>query len=164
MASVALICTANRCRSVMAHAIFVAEAKQRQLSVDVYSAGVFDFRGAPPIPETTATCELNNTPAPEEVATWVGDLPLRSISRFLVMEQLHADILIDEYGVSPKRVRLLGKFDPHNRGREIDDPFGHSNVVYQESYDLIRDCIVNYLDSTEQPAIGSGQSAPRLQE
>ena len=150
MASVALICTANRCRSVMAHAIFVAEARQRQLSYDVYSAGVLDFRGAPPIRETTTTCELNHTPAPEEIATWVGDLPLESISRFLVMEQLHADVLRYEHGVSLDRIRLLGEFDPHNRGREIDDPFGQSNTVYQKSYDLIRDCIVNYLDNTEE--------------
>lgn len=134
----------------MAHAIFVAEARQRQLSVDVYSAGVFDFRGAPAIKETTTTCKLNNTPAPEEIATWVSDLPLRSIHRFFVMEQFHADMLIDKYGVSPNRVWLLGKFDPQGRGREIDDPFGQSNAVYQESYDLIRDCIINYLDSTEE--------------
>ena len=147
MLSVALICTANRCRSVMAHAIFVAEAKRRQLSYDVYSAGVFDFRGAPPIRETTNTCELNNTPAPEAIATWAGDLPLESINRFLVMEQLHADVLRYEHGVSLNRIRLLGEFDPHDRGREIEDPFGQSNAVYQESYDLIRDCIVNYLDS-----------------
>jgi protein-tyrosine-phosphatase len=134
----------------MAHAIFVSEAKQRQLEVDVYSAGVFDFRGAPAIHETTATCELNKTPAPDEVASWIRDLPLHSISRFLVMEQLHADVLIAEYGVSPGRVSLLGKFDPLRRGGEIDDPFGGSNAVYQKSYELIRDCIVNYLDSTDE--------------
>ncbi len=66
------------------------------------------------------------------------------------MEQLHADVLRYEHGVSLNRIRLLGEFDPHNRGREIDDPFGQSNAVYQESYDLIRDCIVNYLDSAEE--------------
>ena len=150
MVSVALICTANRCRSVMAHAIFVAEAKRRQLSYDVYSAGVFDFRGAPAIWETTNTCELNHTPAPEEIATWIGDLPLESINRFLVMEQLHADVLRYEHGVSQDRIRLLGEFDPRERGREIEDPFGQSNAVYQQQYDLIRDCIVNYLDSAEE--------------
>ena len=133
----------------MAHALFVAEAKERQLPVEVYSAGVFDFRGSPPIGETTSTCEVNNTPAPEEIATWVADLPLESIKHFLVMEQLHADVLMYEYGVSPDRVLLLGEFDPHNRGREIEDPFGQSKAVYQESYELIRDCIVNYLDSVD---------------
>ena len=130
----------------MAHAIFVAEAKRRRLSYDVYSAGVFDFRGAPPIPETTNTCELNNTSAPDEIATWIGDLPLESISCFLVMEQLHADVLRSEHGVTQDRIRLLGEFDPRGRGREIEDPFGQSDAVYQEQYDLIRECIVNYLD------------------
>jgi protein-tyrosine-phosphatase len=65
------------------------------------------------------------------------------------MEQLHADVLRYEHGVSQDRIRLLGEFDPRERGREIEDPFGQSNAVYQESYDLIRDCIVNYLDSAE---------------
>ena len=133
----------------MAHAIFVAEAEQRRLPVDVFSAGVFDFRGQPPIRETTSTCEINKTRAPDEIATWVRDLPLRSIDLFLVMEQLHADVLIYEHGVPPARVRLLGLFDPCSRGREIDDPFGHSDAVYQAQYELIRDCIVNYLDNHE---------------
>jgi len=141
----------------MAHAILVAEARRRQLSYDVYSAGVFDFRGAPPIQETTNTCELNNTPAPEEIATWVNDLPLASISRFLVMEQLHADVLMYEYGVSLSRISLLGEFDPRERGREIEDPFGQSDAVYQESYDLIHDCIVNYLDRSEDEPSAPGQ-------
>jgi protein-tyrosine-phosphatase len=133
----------------MAHAIFEAEVKKRELPVEVYSAGVFDFRGAPAIRETTDTCKGNNTAAPKEIANWVHDLPLDSIDFFLVMEQLHADILIRDYGVSGDRVRLLGKFDPHNRGREIADPFGQSEAVYQESYELIRDCIVNYLENCE---------------
>ncbi|HAF15957.1 MAG TPA: hypothetical protein DCK93_04535 [Blastocatellia bacterium] len=150
MASVALICTANRCRSVMAHAIFVAEAERRLLSVEVYSAGVCDFRGAPPIKETTVTCALNDTPAPEEIATWVRDLPLDSITRFLVMEQYHADVLIDEYGISSDRVSLLGEFDPKQRGAEIADPLGQGKVVYERSYIQIRDCLVGYLDGTNE--------------
>src|SRR6185369_4741862 len=118
------------CRSVMAHAILVAEAARRKLKVKVYSGGVCDFRGSPPVDDTTITCELKNTPAPERVATWVGDLPLESINRFLVMEQFHADRLIHNFGVPPNRVYLLGKFDPHNRGQEIDDPYGCSSAVY----------------------------------
>jgi len=149
MTSVALICTANRCRSVMAHAIFVAEAASRNIPVEVYSGGVCDFRGSPPVDDTTTTCELKNTPAPESVATWVGDLPLDSINRFLVMEQFHADMLIHKFGVEPDRVLLLGKFDPHNRGKEIDDPFGRGRAVYEKSYEQIRDCIVGYLENEE---------------
>jgi protein-tyrosine phosphatase len=146
MVSVALICTANRCRSVMAHAIFVAEAASRGLSVEVYSAGVYDFTDQPPIDDTIATCLKHNTPLVKE-PTWVRDLPLDSIDRFLVMEQHHAEVLTREFGVSPERVSLLGEFDPHGRGSEIEDPFNRGSLVYDQSYEQIRDCIVNYLDA-----------------
>ena len=148
--SVALICTANRCRSVIGHAILSSEVEKRGLPVEVYSAGVLDFRGAPAIDDTTRTCALHETPAPREVATWVRELPLDSITRFLVMEQYHADALIANYGVDPERVSLLGEFDPQQRSLEIDDPFSQSRVVYEECYEQIRDCIVNYLDTTDE--------------
>ena len=148
MTSIALICSANRCRSVIAHAILVSEVEKRGLPVEVYSAGVFDFRGEPPINDTTRTCARHNTPAPQEIATWVRDLPLDAIDRFLVMEQRHADALIDEYGVASERVSLLGAFDPEKRGVEIADPYSRGAVVYEECYGQIHDCIAGYLSTT----------------
>ena len=132
----------------MAHAIFVAEARKRSLAVEVYSAGVFDFSDAPPLVETSNTCLQHNTPPPEKTPTWVRQLPLDTINRFLVMEQDHADVLTSEYGISPNRISLLGTFDPQQRGAEIADPFSHGSLVYERSYKLIRDCIIGYLDTT----------------
>jgi len=134
----------------MAHAIFLAEAKKRSLAVDVYSAGVYDFSDAPPLQETSMTCLQHNTPPPKESPTWVRQLPLKSINRFLVMEQDHADLLMSKYDVSPDRISLLGEFDPHQRGVEIADPFSYGSLVYQRSYELIRDCIIGYLDATDE--------------
>ncbi len=151
MASVALICTANRCRSVMAHAILVDEARKRSLKVDIYSAGILDFSDQPPLIETSRICLHYNTPPPKETPTWIRELPLGSIDRFLVMEHEHADALRNEFGISADRISLLGTFDPKHRGVEVVDPFGHSDMVYQNSYRLIRDCIIGYLDSTKEP-------------
>ena len=133
----------------MAHAILVDEVRKRSLAVTVYSAGVYDFSDAPPVIETSNTCLQYKTPAPEKAPTWAGQLPLDSIDRFLVMEQHHADVLTGEFGISPERVSLLGTFDPHQRGSEIDDPFGQGKRVYERSYELIRDCIIGYLDTIE---------------
>lgn len=132
----------------MAHAIFVAEARKRSLPVTIYSAGVMDFSDQPPLTETLRTCLAHNTPPAKETPTWVGQLPLDSIDRFLVMEHSHAHMLANEYGISPERISLLGTFDPRRRGAEIADPFGHDERVYDRSYQLIRDCIVGYLDTT----------------
>jgi protein-tyrosine-phosphatase len=134
----------------MAHAIFVAEAGQRSLAVEVYSAGVFDFSDQPPLAETSMTCLQHNTPAPKETPTWVGQLPIDSINRFLVMEHDHAAVLISEFGISSNRITLLGTFDPQRRGDEIADPFGEGSLVYDLSYQLIRDCIIGYLDTTDE--------------
>jgi protein-tyrosine-phosphatase len=134
----------------MAHAIFIAEAEKRSLSVRIYSAGVFDFSDALPLDETTMTCVRHNTPPPKETPTWVGQLPLDTINRFLVMEQDHAEVLTSDYGISPERISLLGAFDPQQRGAEIADPFSHGARVYESSYQLIRDCIIGYLDTTDE--------------
>jgi protein-tyrosine phosphatase len=150
MLTVALICTANRCRSVIAHAILASEVEKRSLPVEVYSAGVQDFRGAPPVDDTLQTCLDHDTPSPKEEPTWVSDLPLDSITRFLVMENYHAHALVNQFGVSPERVSLLGEFDPKGRGSEIDDPYGCGSAVYKRSYLRIRDCILNYLDTTDE--------------
>ena len=151
MPSVALICYANRCRSVMAHAIFVAEARKRSLAIEVYSGGVYDFSDQPALTETSNTCLAHQTPPAKDTPTWVGQLPLDSIDRFLVMEHSHADVLTSEYGISPERISLLGTFDPNGRGVEIADPFGLGKVAYDRSYKLIRDCIHGYMDTMGEP-------------
>jgi len=133
----------------MAHAIFVDEASKRSLDVDVYSAGVFDFSDAPALDETSRTCHQHNTPPPKKNPTWAGDLPLDAIDRFLVMEQMHADVLVSEFGIASERISLLGMFDPRQRGREIADPFGQGPHVYDRNYQMIRDCVIGYLDATD---------------
>jgi protein-tyrosine-phosphatase len=133
----------------MAHAIFLAEVRRRSFSAAVYSAGVIDFSTAPPLAQTTATCLQFNTPSPKESPTWVGQLPLESIDRFLVMEHEHVTSLVNDYGVAPERISLLGAFDPHQRGVEIADPYAQGSLVHQRSYERIRDCIIGYLETTD---------------
>jgi protein-tyrosine-phosphatase len=131
----------------MAHAIFVAEVRKRSLAIEVYSGGVYDFSDQPALTETSDTCLAHDTPPAKETPTWVGQLPLDSIDRFLVMEHSHAEKLTRDYGISPERISLLGTFDPQHRGVEISDPFGHGPQVYDRSYQLIRDCICGYLET-----------------
>lgn len=150
MLSVALICSANRCRSIMAHAIFIDEARKRSLNIDIYSAGILDFSDQPPLDETSRTCLHFNTPSPKLTPTWVAQLPLTTIDHFLVMEQHHADALRNQFAIPQDRIMLLGCFDPKQRGEEIPDPyFSYSEEVYRSSYCLIRDCIIQYLDNID---------------
>jgi protein-tyrosine-phosphatase len=151
MFSVAFICTANRCRSIMAHAILSDEALKRSLNIEIFSAGTLDFSDQPALVETSKTCLHYQTPVPKQTPTWAAQLPLESIDRFLVMEQRHADTLSNQFDVPPERISLLGTFDPRQRGAEIEDPFfSYSEEVYRNSYRLIRDCIAGYLETAAE--------------
>ena len=135
----------------MAHAILTDEVQKRSLDIDIYSAGIVDFSDQPPLDETSKTCLHYNTAPPKLTPTWVGQLPLASIDRFLVMEQNHADALENQFGISADRINLLGSFDPKQRGTEIPDPFfSYSEEVYRSSYRLIRDCLIEYLDTADE--------------
>jgi protein-tyrosine-phosphatase len=135
----------------MAHAILCDEARKRSLAIDVFSAGTLDFSDQPTLVETSATCLYYHTPVPKQTPTWVPQLPLDSIDRFLVMEQRHADALRDQFGVPADRISLLGTFDPMQRGAEIEDPFfSYSAEVYRNSYRQIRDCVDGYLDTATE--------------
>jgi len=138
----------------MAHAILVAEAEKRSLPLNIYSAGILDFSDQPPLTETSSTCLHYHTPPPKQTPTWAGQLPLASIDRFLVMEQNHAEALQNQFGVATDRIKLLGTFDPKNRGAEISDPFfSYSEEVYRSSYRQIRDCIIGYLETAPELAV-----------
>ena len=135
----------------MAHAILAGEALKRSLNINIYSAGTVDFSDQPPLDETSRTCLWYETPPPKLTPTWVGQLPLDSIDRFLVMEQNHLDALENQFGISADRIALLGSFDPKKRGAEIPDPFfSFSEEVYRSSYLRIRDCIIEYLNAANE--------------
>ena len=135
----------------MAHAILTDEVAKRSLDIGIYSAGILDFSDQPPLDETSRTCLYFKTHPPKLTPTWVGHLPLDSINRFLVMEQNHANALENQFGISADRISLLGSFDPRQRGAEIPDPFfSFSDEVYRSSYCLIRDCIIEYLDTADE--------------
>jgi protein-tyrosine-phosphatase len=136
----------------MAHAICAAEAAQRNLQLQIYSAGVYDFTDLPPVADTLRTCLKYQTPVCKEESTFVSELPISSIDRFLVMEQHHADALVEQFGISPERVSLLADFDPKERGREIADPLGLGSAYYEHCYERIRDCVINFLQLNNRAA------------
>ena len=109
-----------------------------------------DFPDTPPVTQTWLTCCQNNTPLQKDRPTFVRDLPLSSIDRFLVMERQHFDCLVTEYGVPPSRISLLGSLDPKRRGDQLEDPINQGAVTFDRCYTLIRDCIEHYLDTTDE--------------
>jgi hypothetical protein len=49
----------------------------------------------------------------------------------------------------PERINLIGAFDPQRRGVEIEDPMGGDFAAFEACYARLRDCILRYLETTE---------------
>ena len=146
---VAFICSANMCRSPMAHAILAAEVKHRGLPVTVLSAGTWDFGGAEAVREARLTCDRRETSMPKLLSTHIGNIDFSNVTRVFAMEHKHVSTLLAETAVAPERVTLLGTHDPLQRGDEIDDPIGQNCEAFEACYDRLRDCIVHYLNTTD---------------
>jgi protein-tyrosine phosphatase len=150
MPSVAFICTANVCRSPMAHAIFASEIARRNLKITVLSAGLLDFEGVLVANEARLTCQKHNAWLPKFAATYIRNVDLSGVTRVFVMERGHIPQLLELTSLSPERVSILGDFDPHKRGAEIDDPMGKDSIQFERCFDRLKDCIVHYLDMTDE--------------
>src|SRR5688572_25492742 len=122
--TIAFICSANLCRSLMAQAIFSAEAKRRKMVVKTLSAGMFNFEGQQAVREAKLCCERHGTPLVNQFSTYFRSVDLPSTTRIFVMTKEHAELLTEADPTLAERISLLGSFDPQHRGDEVEDPIG----------------------------------------
>jgi protein-tyrosine-phosphatase len=83
--TVAFICSANLCRSLMAQAIFAAETKKRGIAAQVISAGLYDFEGVLAAREARLACDRHQSPMPKFVSTYFRNVDLSAAIRVFVM-------------------------------------------------------------------------------
>ena len=144
----------------MAQAIAAAEIARRGWNVEVTSAGIHDFQGAMAAREARLVCEQFGTPMPKLLSTWFKALDPARLAWVLVMEQAHADALQKAQFIPTDRIRLLGEFDPCQRGPEVEDPIGQKQAAFVATYERLRECIVGFLEATHPPGERSGEACP----
>jgi protein-tyrosine phosphatase len=146
--TIAVICSANVCRSPMAHAIFVSELQRRKLAVSVLGAGILDMEGMQAAQYSQVACAQYATPLPKLESVYYKTVDLQRAVRVFGMEERHLFILARDAGVQDARLSLLGEFDPQGRGAQIKDPMGGTLEQHLACYRQLRDCIVHYLNTT----------------
>ena len=144
---VAFICTANMCRSVMAHAILESIVTNDGLDITVSSGGTLDLGPSAPANDAWLTCQQHNTPVTKMEATHVSRLPLDAIDLFLVMEHKHRASLIDKHGIENQRIQLLGSYDNQSDEPSIADPIGQPKARFEACHTRLTLCVRRLVES-----------------
>lgn len=136
---VMVICYGNICRSPYAGYVLAKELEGTDCVVR--SSGFFGPNRRSP-DTALAVSKRRGYDLDPHRSQLVTDQALASADLIVVMESKHLHQLRSEFGIDPRRVILLGDFDPEPIAmRAIPDPYGRPPEVFDGCYARIERCV-----------------------
>lgn len=142
------VCAGNICRSPVAAAAIEAAADERDISVEVGSAGTGSWNiGEPPNPQAVDA----GARAGLEVTGRARKMIRADFDRYDVIVVMDRANLRDVLALTPSleaqaKVRLFRTYDHSTEDDEISDPYGRSDDVFDETIAVIKSSADGLLD------------------
>lgn len=144
------LCTGNSCRSPIGEAILRKRLQEKKWEgVEICSAGTFAMDGHDPSPEAVSAVEKYGATLQGFQSRMFTDELAENAHLILVMEYAHLDFLEEHYAFAADKVRLLGQYLYPDGPEEIPDPVGGPQELFDETAELIEECIYNLLHEWE---------------
>ncbi len=143
---VLFVCTGNTCRSPMAEGILKSMAKEKNLSLEVKSAGISVFDGD--------NASKNSIEAMKKIGIDISGHKSRQLHRELIdeadliltMSKSHKEFIISRFPSYKNKVFTLLEY-AHKTNRDVADPFGGSLTLYEHTRDEIYQAIEKTIDN-----------------
>lgn len=125
----------NICRSPLAEAILRRQAQEKEVHIEVDSAGTGDWHVGERSDERAIRVGENRGYAMTHRARQVRPLDFQTFDLIVVMDDVNLRTLERLPNYPAEKVRLARSFDPDADGREVEDPYYGS----QEEFETIAD-------------------------
>lgn len=150
------VCTGNTCRSPMAEAWTRQQAAERDIEVELRSAGVLAADGCPASAQAQFAARLEGADLSTHRSHNVTPRMLAGTDLVVTMTREHATTLKGLYPLAAPKVRILKSYIGEDE--DVADPFGADSEEYIRCLDDMKPALTALLDrlaGAQQP------SAPR---
>ena len=140
------VCTGNTCRSPMAEGMFCKYLSEKlgcdvdrleQMGYKTFSAGTIGMVGLPASAEAAAACEARGVDIKAHSSSALSEEIVKECDFIFVMCRGHREQVIALDSESANKCMLLAE------NRDIADPIGHPQQVYNDCADLIEETVRN---------------------
>lgn len=137
------VCTANICRSPMAHWFAVSYAKKRKWRVDVRSGGTMGLEGHPPAAHAISVMNEIDIDISHHRCQGITEADVDWSHYILVMTIEHASELRRKYPAADGKILQLGTFGGYT---EIKDPYQSWKWRFRRCRRSIEESVVSFMD------------------
>lgn len=134
------ICTGNTCRSAMAEAIMKKKAKENNLDIKVYSAGLFAQNGDGPTCAAIDIMKNMGIDMKNHRATNVRNSKIEEMDLILCATNSQKMQTIMMYPNLKNKIYTLKEY-AEDLQEDIKDPWGYNEAVYEICAKELEECI-----------------------
>lgn len=131
---IVFVCTGNTCRSAMADGLAKKIVKEKQLNIEIYSAGIYAMKGEHASYNSVAIMKEYDVDIVTHTATPIEDINIKEMDLILCATRKHKMQIVSKYPELAEKTYTMKEYAGYDKdGADVDiqDPWGYELNTYR---------------------------------